>query len=276
LFPGVIIFIIVIIVSSLVTEWFITSDNYIWKPRLTLSSTAVAALSGAYMWVVNDFISRSRRQDFSPSDILSGALRLVIAAAIGLSFGSIVKDDLGAFVAFALGAFPLGTIQVVLRQLSYRQLGLELGPIETNDLLRLDGIDRPLAERLANEDITSVAQLAYCDPIHLTMSSNLTFNAVVDLVSQALAWVYIGDKLTSIRPLGFRGAYEVRTLLDCLLDEDLDDPKNKDAAEKVLPILANTLGLTVDGAQFLLREIAFDPYTDFIYSTWAASQGGQY
>src|ERR1019366_864152 len=150
--------------------------------------------------------------DFSPADVMWGALRIVISVPLGLSLGSIINKEVVNFAAFGLGAFPLTTIAVALRQLWYKQLGVELGPTEKSDLLGLDGIDKPLVERLAIEDITSIVQLAYCDPIQLTMRTNLSFNAVVDLVSQALAWVYLGEKLTAIRPLGCRGAYEVRQL----------------------------------------------------------------
>jgi hypothetical protein len=267
--PTVIMFVVIVILSSIEVEFFIKGENFVWKPTLSINGVAAAALAGAYMWVIGDFISRARRLDFSPADVSSGSLRLVIAAAVGLSFGSIVKDDVGAFIAFGLGAFPLGTIQIILRQLSYKKLGIEIGPVETNNLLSLDGVDKQLIERLSNEDINSVAQLAYYDPIWLTMSSNLTFNAVVDLVSQALAWVYVGEKLSLLRPLGIRGAYEFKTLFECVSLDDLEDPKNKESAMKLLPVIAETLGRKVEEVDFLLREIALDPYTDFIYAVWS-------
>ena len=266
LFPIILTSFIVIIGSSLIAESITSSPSNIWKSQLSLSSAAVAALAGSYMWVVSDFISRSRRMDFSPADIMWGDLRLVISVPLGLSLGSIVPGGLD-FIAFALGAFPLTTIQVALRQLSYKRLGLELGPTEKNELLLLDGIDKPLAERLANEDITSIVQLAYCDPIQLTMRTNLSFNSVVDLVSQALAWVYIVDRLTVIRPLGIRGAYEIHQLIADLGTSN--DPHAKDAAEKIIPAIATKLELDNDKLWFVLRQIANDPYTDFIYSTWS-------
>jgi hypothetical protein len=266
LFPIILTSFIVIIGSSLIAESITSSPSNIWKSQLSLSSAAVAALAGSYMWVVSDFISRSRRMDFSPAGIMWGDLRLVISVPLGLSLGSIVPGGLD-FIAFALGAFPLTTIQVALRQLSYKRLGLELGPTEKNELLLLDGIDKPLAERLANEDITSIVQLAYCDPIQLTMRTNLSFNSVVDLVSQALAWVYIADRLTVIRPLGIRGAYEIHQLIADLGTSN--DPHAKDAAEKIIPAIATKLELDNDKLWFVLRQIANDPYTDFIYSTWS-------
>jgi hypothetical protein len=266
IFPIILISIIIIISSSLVAEAIIAVPEDIW-PQLGLSSAAISALAGAYMWVVSDFISRSRRMDFSPANVMWGALRIVISVPLGLSLGSIITKEVSSFVAFGLGAFPLTTIDVALRQLWYKQLKLELGPTENSPLLYLDGIDKLLAERLANEDITSVVQLAYCDPIQLTMRTNLTFNAVVDLVSQALAWVYFGEKLTVIRPLGIRGAFEVRQLINDL--DASDNPLAKDAAEKIVPAIATKLELKSDKISFVLRQIAYDPYTDFISSTWS-------
>ena len=214
--------------------------------------------------------------DFSPADVMWGALRIVISVPLGLSLGSIINKEVVNFAAFGLGAFPLTTIAVALRQLWYKQLGVELGPTEKSDLLGLDGIDKPLVERLAIEDITSIVQLAYCDPIQLTMRTNLSFNAVVDLVSQALAWVYLGEKLTAIRPLGCRGAYEVRQLIDFLhaaenppANDATDNEKlAKEDAEKIVLAIANKLELENDKLCFVLRQIAYDPYTDFIYTTW--------
>jgi hypothetical protein len=208
--------ILVILPGSLAIESLVHPDIHLWTPKLELNAAALAALAGAYMWVVSDFISRARRMDLSPADVLWGSLRLFIAVPLGLSVGSLVKPDVLAFIAFGLGAFPLDTIQTFLRQLSAKTLNIEIGTAQNSELLRLDGVDQILVERLVHEDITSIAQLAYCDPIQLTMRTNLSFNSIVDLVNQALAWVYIAEKLPLIRPLGFRGAYEVRQFCEDL------------------------------------------------------------
>lgn len=276
IFPTIMTTLIILVLTSLLAEFVIDHSSSadvngkigrLWEPQLALNSGAAAALAGAYMWVVSDFISRSRRLDFSPTDILWGALRLVIATPLGLSMGTIVNQSVVPFVAFALGAFPLNTIIVMLRQLANKQIGVEVGPTtEKNPLLEIDGIDKDLIDRLANEDINSVVQLAYCDPIKLTMRSNLTFNAVVDLVSQSLAWAYVGNKISALRPLGIRGAYEVRQLIDELRSPD---PNTRNPANSIVPVIATVLNLQGDSVWFVLRQIAYDPYTDFIYSTWS-------
>jgi hypothetical protein len=80
--PTIILFIISLILTSVVVEFFLKGENFIWKPTLAVNGVAAAALAGAYMWVVGDFISRARRLDLSPADVSAGSLRLTIAALL--------------------------------------------------------------------------------------------------------------------------------------------------------------------------------------------------
>jgi hypothetical protein len=267
IWPTILISILILSESSLVIDTISPSDPNFWSPGVHLSSISLAALAGAYMWVVGDFISRARRWDFSPADILWGTLRLFIAVPLGLSVGSIVGEARFApFVAFALGAFPLETIQSILRQAAYKILGLELGPTETTELTKLDGVDKSIAERLLHEDINSIVQLAYCDPIQATMRTNLSFNTVTDLVSQALAWAYLKDKLDLLRPLGLRGAYEIREIFEAIESRDKSEKEN---ALNLVSTIAKRLELEEKEIWFVFSQIAYDPYIDFIYEVWS-------
>jgi hypothetical protein len=185
---------------------------------------------------------------------------------MGLAFGGIIKPEVLAFVAFALGAFPLETIRKFLRELSAKHLNIQIGTLQESELLNLNGVDQNLAERLGQEDITSVVQLAYSDPIQLTMRSNLLFSAVVDLISQALAWVYIEKKLATLRAYGLRGAYEFRALCEHLASAEADKKRN---AENLLPLVAQALGVTEQQMWYVIHQIAYDPYTEFVYQTWS-------
>jgi hypothetical protein len=264
--PTLILAAVVVIASSLAIESILQPAAPIWSRNLEFNSAALAALAGAYLWVVSDFIWRARRMDFSPADVLWGSLRIFIAAPMGLVFGGIIEPKVLAFVAFGLGAFPLETINTFLRQLSAKSMNIQIGTPQESELLNLNGVDQNLVERLGHEDITSIVQLAYCDPIQLTMRSNLSFNAVVDLVSQALAWAYIGDKLPILRPYGLRGAYEFHELCVHLAN---GDPNLKRNAQNLLPLVAQALGVSEQQMWFVITEIAYDPYTDFIYRTWS-------
>jgi hypothetical protein len=260
------------------TVLFMLNSN--WKPTLSLPPIALSAMAGAYMWVVSDFVWRSRRLDLSPSDVLWATLRLFIATAMGYSFASLLKEDLGPFIAFSLGAFPLTALTVGLRKLANKYLNLDIGPTDTaGQLMKLEGVDGAIAERLANEDMTTIAQLAYCDPVQLTMRTNLLFNFVIDIVSQALARMYFEEKLDALRPLGLRGAYEINIFLDDLkgeagLKENASDADRKEAeadrqvAEAVLAKVASAMGLDNKAVKYPLLQVGEDPYTAFLCDIW--------
>jgi hypothetical protein len=225
-------------------------------------TTSAAAIAGAYTFVTWDFFGRVQRRDLSTTDILRGALRLAMAMPVGFAF-AVISDGIGAFLAFAVGVFPLETISTILRRLANDKLKIELGANTSPDQIgTLAGIDRSIADRIEDADITTVPQLAWCDPIQLTMRSNLAFDYVVDIVSQALAWVYLGEKLTVLRTFGLRGAYEIRLLIN---EMSSPDPSIKAKAAAVLPVAAAAVNMPLEGFEYALVLIAEDNATQFLF-----------
>jgi hypothetical protein len=239
--------------------------------RAAMKTPEPLAIAGAYLWVTSDFISRARRLDFAPSDINWGTLRLVIAVPMGYAFAGLVVDVvpvLPSVIAFALGAFPLSAIQDMLRQSVYQRVTKTVAVDERSDALtRLQGVDDDIAIRLANEGITTIPQIAYCDPIRLVMRSNLTFNFVIDCMNQSLCWVYFEDQLKHLRPLGLRGAVEISFLMGAL---DSTDADVKAKAESVLADVTNAIKPphTVQTLRYTFTQIAEDPYTHFLNAVW--------
>jgi hypothetical protein len=224
-------------------------------------TTSAAAIAGAYTFVTWDFFGRVQRRNLSTTDVLRGALRLAMAMPVGFAF-AVISDGIGSFLAFAVGVFPLETISTALRRLANDKLKIELGANTSPDQIgTLAGIDRSIADRIEDADITTIPQLAWCDPIALTMRSNLAFDYVVDIVSQALAWSYLGEKLTALRAYGLRGAYEIRLLMNDLASQD---PAIRAKAEAVLPVAAKAADMQVEGFAYALALIAEDKATQFL------------
>jgi len=233
----------------------------------------VASVAGAYLWVANDFISRARRLDFSPSDVQWGSLRLIIAIPMGYAFSAVASKDAGPFVAFAVGAFPLTALMSMLQRLARKSLAIEATKEEAaDDIIRLQGINPTIVERLSFEDVTTITQFAYCDPVRLVMRSNLTFNFVTDCMSQALAWIYFQDQLgTVLRPMGMRGAVEIGCLIHEFDDTSDATEESKAAharAQIALPQMAAKLGVSPEVLQITFRQIAGDPFTVFLSQVW--------
>jgi len=256
-----------LVIGSVIRSPVLSCLTPSWEP---LDLVGISAITGAYMWVVNDYIARARRLDFSPSDVHWGVLRLTIALPLGYAFASLVQtESLKAFIAFALGAFPLTSIMTMLTRVANKWLGFAETKEEANDgIVKLQGINRDILERLSNEDITTITQFAYCDPVRLTMRSNLSFNFITDCMNQALAWVYLEDKLLGIRCCGLKGAVEIKHLVDDmngLNDATPDDIARAKATFNVVALLLeqepNTLRTAFD-------QIVDDPFTRYLYAVW--------
>ena len=254
---------------------------------------AMTALAGAFIWVTNDFITRARRLDFAPSDVHWGTLRIAGSIPLGYAFvyfyASIppgaepAKMTAAAFIAFAIAAFPLNETHRMLRRLFLGQSKfaefLSL-PTETDELMKLQGVNNDISTRLSKEDITTITQVAYCDPIRITMRSGLSFNFITDCMNQALAWEYLEEGMNAIRPLGFRGAIELSKLYSQMRDSG--DQALRARATTILGCVCKALNgydgteegarakgktlHTTDTLRFLLRELSEDPFTIYLVS----------
>ena len=234
-----------------------------------LGPTPVAALSGAYAWTVADLLTRWRYRDLLPIDLWWSTWRFVIAVPLAVAVGQAFAPALSAPVAFLLGAFPTRSITTLARRFARRalDLGADTDSKSESQLEELQGVDTRIAERFSDEGITTILQLAYSDPVELTMRCpSFSFSFVVDLISQALAWIYLGDALNVMRLRSLRGAQEIATLIAEIAG---DDAEAASLASTVVTDIAALL--KVDQATFThtLREIAEDPFTQFLSEVWA-------
>ena len=270
--PGLCLFLVSLLSITSVVYSAMHMLGYVTNPLFDVPTIAIAALAGAYMWVVNDFISRARRLDVAPSDVQWGVLRLIVAVPMGYSFAAVAAPGVGPFIAFAVGAFPLSTLTSMLQRLANKSLGLEPTTEEaSDDIIKLQGINKAIVERLSNEDITTVTQIAYCNPVQLVMRSNLNFNFVTDCMNQALAWMYLRDDLDTVRALGLRGAIEIKNLIDAYdgaIKNEARREEERARAVAAFPKIAAAVKQKPETLQIVFRQIAEDPYTMFLYSIW--------
>lgn len=232
--------------------------------RLSLSDLAVAALLGGFTWVISDQLSRARRRDFTAHDVYNSVFRSLLSIPLGLSVAVFCDEKFKAAVAFFLGAFPTSSLFTIIRRLGADRLKISDDAVEGSpELEKLPSVGRAFAERLRDEGLSSIAKLAYSDPIALCIRTNKPFPYITDCVSQALLWMYVGEKLDKLSPLGLRGAQEVSYLLD-----ELKEPDTKVQAEKSLAEAAKVLDIDKDAVLKTFSEVAYDPYTEFLVQIW--------
>jgi hypothetical protein len=247
---------------------------------ILIPSVAAAGISGAYLWVVADMVSRARRLDVTPWDVHLASLRMAMSAAIAFAIVAFGKSPLALPFAFSIGAFPLDTIRLLLRRIVLDRLPAGGIPDDQspNEITKLDGIDVSISDRIRDADISTIVGLAWCDPVQLCMRTGLGFGAIVDFVSQALAWVYFKDLLDRLRPTGLRAAIEINGFLRHLNEpgENVGAPCEPRAtslsslSDALLATIPDLLSSNLSMAQFLnaCDQIANDPNTLFLVEIW--------
>ena len=231
--------------------------------------TAISAFLGAFAWVIADQLSRLRSQDFTPHDVYGCALRILIAVPVGYALAPFGESGTTVSLAFLLGVFPTGTLQIMIRRLAAKQLGIADGEPEDSkavtELADLQGVGRAHAERFEEEGINTIVELAWADPIDLSNRTNFDVWFVVDCVSQAILWVYLGNKVREVYRFSLRGSMEAQYLLEDLASDEKDRSAN---ARQALEEAADTLKMKPASLQQTLCEVARDPYTIFLCAIW--------
>jgi hypothetical protein len=232
-----------------------------------ISDVALSAFLGGFAWVVKDQLDRFRSRDFTSHDVYNCVYRLLLAVPLGYSIGAFCTEGLRVPVAFFLGAFPTATLFTIARRLGSQRLGLgDSGDIGTPELEKLQDIGKTNAERFADEGISTIAELAWADPIDLTTRTNRPFNYVVDCISQALLWIYFQDDVQKLYVLSLRGAQEIDFFMRQL---ESADSAVQTVARKTLATAASKLGVGEDELRLTFRQVTEDPYTKFLIAIWS-------
>jgi hypothetical protein len=221
-----------------------------------------------------------RRSDFTWHDVLSSVFRALVAVPFGFSLTQIMQPDAAMPLAFLLGTFPTGTLLRVGRRVASQRFALGEEDNLANELEKLQGLAKSRAERLADQGITTIQQLAWADPLDLAIRTNASFNDVVDWVSQALLWVYFEEKVRALYKLGLRGAQEVAALFDTEREAKQILSAKPSASEKqkadadllqvkdTIAQAAKALDMPEAAVRTTLQMVDDDPYAQFLYSVW--------
>jgi hypothetical protein len=240
---------------------------------------ALAGFMGGYMWVLYFFMKRMQERKLSPSDLYWCSSRLILAVPIALAFAALFKGPLNNqalyALCFMLGAFPLQSLMTFMRRTASSKLNLQDSFDDAvTDLTQLQSLGRNQAEIYNQEGVGTILQLAYSDPVDLTIRTGFSFSYVIDCCSQALAWLSFENNLSVLRKYGLRGAQEITTFVFELSenkDQDQDITMAEKAwAEKTLEIVSVELNIDKVSLRGILDSIAYDPYSQFLYDIWQA------
>jgi len=244
--------------------WQTQHGAFAWPPII------LSAVLGGFTWVVADQLDRLRRRDLSPGDIYNGVFRFLIAAPFGVALAAVAKDAVGITIAFLIGVFPTTTLFTIARRIGSKRLDAEDPAAGERELETLQNVGKQNAERFSDEGVTTIAELAWTDPVDLAVRTNFDFNYVSDCMSQALLAVYVGENIKKLGLFSLRGAMEASAMIQDI-GEDIESanpsPEQRDA-RTALTQAAAALNIDPKALRYTLTAITEDPYTEFIYQIW--------
>jgi hypothetical protein len=254
------------VVSETLKNWYGNTSNH-----FAVSPIVISSFLGAFTWVAFDQISRFRRRDCSSGDMYRGSFRFLIAVPFGYGLAAFANKDFGIAIGFLVGAFPTETLFKIGRRLAGQKLGLgEDDTSAASELEMLQNIGRTNAERFYDEGVTTIAELAWTDPVDLSVRTNFDFNYVVDCMGQALLAVYVGASIKKLGPFSLRAGQEAAAMI-YNLGQDIESasptPKQR-YARQALTQAAGALNLDPKTLYFTLSYVAEDPYTRFLWEIW--------
>jgi hypothetical protein len=247
--------------------------------------TAVAAIAGAYLFVVGDAVARVRWRSLNIADIYNYVLRMVLAVPIGTSISLAAAPALGALVAFGAAGLPLGELTKLWKSLTYKNLNQTVPAEESDKLIVLEGVTSAIAGDLEAEGVSSVDQLLCTDPVLLAIRTGLPFDLILRFASQAITGRFLTGDAAGLLPLGLGDAPAIARLiqhLDGKATEAGGDQTRAEALKTAAKTILNAATACVQGkaksdataqnppappatpvelVEFQFRRIADDSYT---------------
>ena len=138
-------------------------------------------------------------------------------------------------------------------------------------LKEVPALDPATTLSITEEGITTYTQLAYADPIRLTIRTGLGYSFVVTCISEALLLGYLSTrtKMDIARQFGISSAYEAFYLWTSA--NALEGDPDRAQADRIIADLASKLEMTNDGLRNILASISNDPYLQFVVECWASN-----
>ena len=198
---------------------------------------ASLGFTGAYILSLYDTLRRARTSDLSAFSLHFTWVHMLLASILAPLVAPAFSDVFAAFVSFGIGLFPIKDTFAYVQSSVKKKLDITIAPEENTGLPMglVQGLNSEVIDRLEEEGITSIVDLAYYDPIKLFFKTNYAWAWVIDVMDQALLINYLGKEIDAIRPIGIRGAIEMTVA---------GEPDRKPKVESLIAVAADRLKFT--------------------------------
>jgi hypothetical protein len=160
---------------------------------------------GGVVYTSINLLYRFLRGDLSPSIYLYSSFRLIFATVSSvivyflyiITNSSQILDNLSPsilLICFAIGIAPIQFLIRTAQSIAIKIMKLKIKEnTGNNDTLLVEGINFIISERLSEEGIDYIQQLAFCNPVELANKINYEDVVVNDWKDQALFHLFTGN-----------------------------------------------------------------------------------
>jgi len=246
---------------------------------------------GGFLYALYSVVTRYRSQDIPPALLMQLGYQVILATAIGF-FAPL------PWLAFAAGFVPYAELTDWLRHTAQTWLGgsAQMGqggtspgrPLWSQGLETLQGVAPAHRERLGEEGILTIENLALANPLSLALVTSYSMAQIIDWIDQAYLRLYVSDEAAvKLAARGILGGIELTEVAEDLrklerakVAEDLGNLEQAEvakdlnvlkraAADQILDSLANALGSDRTGARLLLDRIEDDSQVELLSVMWS-------
>ena len=259
---------------------------------------------GGWFFSLFAIIGRYESGDITSSLVLHLTCQLLLSGGVAFFASTLVADSLVPGVAFASGFIPYQEITDWLRLKFRQKVGIQQqeavdvrpsNRLKAESIATIDGISNEDRERLREEDIRTVQNLAYTNPLYLYLITPYQMQRIIDWIDQAYLLLYIpAETVDRLGQMGIRGVIELSQIvsppgrtLDVYSNEQTDmndgrqevieaipadkqpkqdnDEENTDARMRALTAI---LGVDQAAATNLVFQLRSDPQVRLLISMW--------
>ena len=229
--------------------------------------TVSLGFAGAYILSLYDTLRRCRESDLSVYSLHFTWVHMVLASIIAPLICNmfVFSQPIGQFVAFGIGLFPIKDTFEYFRNATKKRLDIKIDqhPPIGLPMELAQGLNKTVVDRLEEEGITSLVDLAYSDPIKLFLKTNYPWAWVIDVMDQALLINYLGAKIDSLRPIGIRGSIEMSVLGESQITTDIN---------RLTAVVANRLQFSADDVRSLGQTMYGDEQVDLVWNLFKPNE----
>jgi len=207
-------------------------------------SVSLWALHGAWLYNIYNIVIRASNHDLIPRVFFYGTVRTLMALFVSMLIycvfqaffkpyeltedkhqpGLKIANRKNAYILIALaffsGLFPVQAAMSTWQQIKSSELLGELfSPSPTLSITHLQGMNAWMADRLFEEGIVDIHQLAMigdrCYALHQRIKNLISQQQLEDWIDQAKLMLFINDAhlLASLRSAGIRGKMQMNSLI---------------------------------------------------------------